>query len=170
MARSSVAGRISIAAGIVALAALAGFLAGRETGDSGTSAELAPDRAAIGEPESEMLNRELEVLGTTRTAQLERLRGARTPAEQATASRALARAYEQFANVAARRDSQTGVVPGAESVAEALRRAAAAYLRLAVGAARDNRPTYEAGRRAVRRAEGLVTRRLEASLNPSGAG
>ena len=115
------------------------------------------------------LNRELEALATTREAQLKRLREAQAPAKQAAASRALARAYRQSAVAAARGDLPADAGPEMESIAEALRRAGVAYRRLGAGAAGDDRPAYEAGRRAVRRAEGLLTRRLEANLNAAGA-
>jgi len=151
---------------IVVLAAAVGLLAGKATDDDPEAAVPVAETTAITVSEEETaLRGELDTLGATRTKQLERLREARTRKGQATASRALARAYLQTADPAGR--SLTGLAPP-RSLAAALRRAAAAYRRLAIGAARNKRSAYIAGRRAVRRAEPVLIRQFRVSIDAAG--
>jgi len=169
--RAATRGRwVGLGVAIVALAAAVGLLVGKATDDDPEAAVPVAETTAITVSEGEtVLRRELDALGTTRTTQLKRLREARTPAGQATAARALARAYLQAADPGAPADSLTGLTPQiTRPLAAALRRVAAAYRRLAAGAARDNRSTYEAGRRAIRRAEPVLIRQFRVSLDAAG--
>lgn len=170
MPRATTPGRVGLAVAIVALAAAAGLLAGKVTDDGPEPPVPVAQTTAITVSEQETaLRGELDALATTRAAQLRRLREARTSAGQASASRALARAYLQAADPAARPDSLSGVTsPVSKPLTAALRRAGAAYRRLATGAARDDRSTYAAGRRAVRRAEMVLMRQFEATLQSAG--
>ncbi len=171
MPRATTRGRwVGLGIAVVSLAAAVGLVVGKASDDDPEAAVPVAETTAIPVSEGEtVLRRELDALGTTRTTQLKRLREARTPAAQATAARALARAYLQAADPGAPADSLTGLTPEiARPLAAALRGAAAAYRRLAAGAARENRSTYEAGRRAVRRAEMVLMRQFEASLDSAG--
>ncbi len=171
MPRATTRGRwVGLGIAVVALAAVVGLLVGKATDDDPEAAVPVAETTAITVSEGEtVLRRELDALGTTRTTQLKRLREARTPAGQASASRALARAYLQAADPAVRPDSLGGVTaPITRPLAAALRRAGAAYRRLATGAARENRSAYAAGRRAVRRAETVLVRQFKVRLESAG--
>ena len=171
MPRATTRGRwVALGVAVVALSAAVGLLVGKATDDDPEVPVPVAQTTAVAVAEEETaLRRELDALGTTRAAQLRRLREARTPTGQATASRALASAYLQAAEPAVRPDSLGGVTaPITKPLAAALRRAGAAYRRLATGAARDNRSAYAAGRRAVRRAEMVLMRKFEARLDSAG--
>lgn len=162
--------RVAFTVAVVVVAGLVGLLAGRASGgDDEGETELVVDRTAVAEPAPERsLLRELEALGQTRTVKLERIREAATPRAQASAGRSLAAAYRQTATAVAEPERLAALAPGGESIADALRGAAAAYGQLATGAASGDRSEYDAARRAVRRAELLLTRRVEANLDAGG--
>jgi O-antigen ligase len=152
--------RLALAVGIVVVAGVAGLLAGRWTADDGSN-EAGSDRveravAAYGRT----LNRDMQRLNATRTAQLERLREARTPKGQAAASDALARAHRRSARALARDPAPGALGRYEESVVEALSRIAAGYRRLTAAAATRDGAAYLSASRAVRRAEARLQRRL----------
>ena len=164
--------RIGIIAGIVAVAAAVGLLAGITTEDDEGVTALAPDQAPPpSQPEYvSTLRDELETLAATRTAELQRLREARTSARLATASSALAGAYRKSATLVARPQLPASLEPSREAAVKALSGAAIAYRRLGAAATGDNRSRYESAREAVRRAEESLARSLEANLNAVGTG
>jgi hypothetical protein len=169
--RATTRGRwVALGVAVVALSAAVGLLVGKATDDDPEAPVPVAQTTAVTVAEEETaLRRELDALGTTRAAQLRRLREARTSAGQASASRALASAYLQAADPGAPADSLSGLTPQiTRPLAAALRRTAAAYRRLAAGAARDNRSTYKAGRRAIRRAEPVLIRQFRVSLDAAG--
>jgi hypothetical protein len=147
------------------------LLAGRWTADEEPTTGTGPDRIEPAFAEyGKSLSRETEQLDAARASQLERLRKARTPGEQATASASLAGTYRRSASFLAGLSAPASLEGANESVVAALRRVAGAYRQLAAAAASQDSGAYETARRAVQRAEATLGQRLEASMEAVGGG
>jgi O-antigen ligase len=163
--------RLALAAGIVAVAGAVGLLAGRWTADEEPTTGVGPDRVEPAVAEyGKTLSRETEQLDAARASQLERLREARTPGEQARASEGLASVYQRSASFLAGISAPGSMEGSNDSLVAALRRVAGAYRQLAAGAANRDKRGYETARRAVQRAEATLRQRLAASMGAVGGG
>jgi hypothetical protein len=147
--------RIAGAAALVVAAAVAGLLVGRSTGEDTTSSQpiVAASSPQPGDYER-AVGAQLQELAAARSSALERLRHARGPSAQAAASRDLAAAYGQAADVIAATSTPASLKAVRRRLVDGLTRLAHGYRKLARGAAEQNASGYEEGRRAVDRAEG----------------
>ncbi len=147
--------RIAGATALVVVAAVAGLLLGRSTGENGTSSQ-----PAIGPASSQPVDYEravggqLQELAGARALALERLRHARSPTAQAAAGRDLAAAHRRAAVAIAATATPASLKAVRRRLVDGLTRLAHGYRKLARGAANQDAGGYEEGRRAVERAEG----------------
>ena len=161
--------RIAGATALVVVAAVAGLLLGRSTGDNATSSQpaIAPASSQRGDYER-AVGGQLQELAEARSSALERLRHAQSPAAQAAAGRDLAAAHRHAAVAIAATATPASLKAVRRRLVDGLTRLAHGYRKLARGAADQNAGGYKEGRRAVEASGGRS--RARPQPDPGGAG
>lgn len=166
---SSSRSRAALAVAAIVLAGAGGALIGTWSADDEPPVDsAAADTARVPSPFETTLSRELATLAAERQAQLERLRAAELPGEQASAARGLRDAYRRAALTLTEVEVPPLLQAENRAAAQALGAVAGAYGRLAASAASANGSGYEAAREAVSRAESRSLTQLRATLDVLG--
>jgi hypothetical protein len=153
--------RAALAGAALVAVAATGLLAGRATVESSDTApvtEARPPAAQIAYVRE--VRSQIEHLAAARRAQLDRLRAAETPAQQAAAIRRLAAAHTRTVRSLSSAPVPAPLRAEQASMIRSLTGTAAAYDRLAEAAASSQSATYRDGKAAVRRAETRLQRTL----------
>jgi hypothetical protein len=110
---------------------------------------------------TERVNTTLERLQAGRERQLDALKDAKTPAQQARAAGNVSRAYASAARALSRAPVSPQIASTNDAIVAALNDAADAWERVADGASDADRGDYLAGERAVKKAEKQIAEALE---------